>query len=197
MAPAMVSSPDKISLPDFLKQLTSGKNSSLKGHACCIEDVCSWFTDCPSSGDRNDSWRIRYKTHHTPAALIRLTDTSLKSLGIEEKDLRRLTLAAIKKANWNSTTTETAGPTGVRAGAHPKVGDIKSVGSATALPSISGPGSSKPKVRVFISSYQDDGISRLSVDIDTLADRSDPDIIQHRHFARADVCPEAETEHRG
>lgn len=87
--------------------------------------------------------------------MARLTDTALKSLGIEEKDLRRLILAALKKANWNLTD-----PTGVQASAHPKVGDIKSVGSA-ALPSTSGPGRSKPKVRLH-SPYQDDSIGQLT-----------------------------------
>jgi len=52
------------------------------------------------------------------------------------------------------TSTEIIDPTEVRASAHPKVGDIKSVGSA-ALPSTSGPRSSKPKVRLR-SPYQDD-----------------------------------------
>jgi hypothetical protein len=97
-------------------------------------------------------------------ALARLTDTSLKSLGIEEKDLRRLTLAAIKKANWNLAGTETVQvPLRCEAGAHPKVGDIKSVGSTAALPSTSGPGGSVQNLRcVCISSYQDDSITQLT-----------------------------------
>ncbi|KAF9652180.1 hypothetical protein BDM02DRAFT_3063063, partial [Thelephora ganbajun] len=76
----------KISLPDFLQQLTSNRIP----HSKAIQ-VASKI----------------YKTHHTPTALVRLTDTSLKSLGIEERDLRRLTLAAFKKGGWKLTSTET------------------------------------------------------------------------------------------
>ena len=56
-------------------------------------------------------------------------------------------MAAFKKANWNLTSAKTVDPTEAQVGARPKVGDIKSVGSA-ALPPSPGPGGSKPKVRL-------------------------------------------------
>lgn len=135
-----------------------------------------------------DSWQ-RYKTYNTPTALARLTDSSLKSLGVDEKELRRLTLAAFKKAEWNFTGTDTVGPSEARASAHPKVGDIKSVGSA-ALPSISGPGGSKPNVRLRFVQFKIGSVIWLTP-------RTRPGI-SHR-FAWVDIYPETETEteHRG
>lgn len=88
--------------------------------------------------------------------MARLTDVSLKSLGIEEKDLRRLTLAAFKKADWRTNGTGPVRSTEALIGAHPKVGDIKSVGSAV-LPSTPDAGNSKAKVRLR-SSDEDDTI---------------------------------------
>lgn len=63
-----------------------------------------------------------------------MTDSSLKSLGIQEKDDRKAVLAAIKKADLAID----AGPTDLL----PKLGDIQSVGTA----SISSLGKDKPKV---------------------------------------------------
>lgn len=68
----------------------------------------------------------RYKKHNTRSALVKLTDSTLLSLGIAEKDDRKSVLTAIRKANLssgNETTNDI-----------PKLGDISSVGTA-ALPS--------------------------------------------------------------
>lgn len=77
----------KISLPSFLKLLTS--------------------QGLPASKAMGAAGKI-YKTHNTPKRLAQLTDSRLKSAGVEDKDVRRLVLAAIKKAGYAPRHTATA-----------------------------------------------------------------------------------------
>ncbi|KAI0677589.1 hypothetical protein C8Q78DRAFT_99427 [Trametes maxima] len=46
-----------------------------------------------------------YKTHNTPSQLEMLTDFSLESAGIAEKDLRKQVLAAVRKAGYKSKSS--------------------------------------------------------------------------------------------
>ncbi|THH08656.1 hypothetical protein EW145_g2574 [Phellinidium pouzarii] len=74
---------------------------------------------------------IIYKTHNTPVELGKLTDTQLKTLGVESKDDRKAALAAFKKAGYKPTgaaalavggslaTTSTAGAGPSRLGKKP------------------------------------------------------------------------------
>ncbi|KAJ3488378.1 hypothetical protein NLI96_g2901 [Meripilus lineatus] len=70
----------KIPLPEFLKALTSNGVPALKAMGV--------------------AGKI-YKIHNTRGQLAQLTDSKLKSTGIEDKDVRKLVLAAIKKAGYN------------------------------------------------------------------------------------------------
>ena len=51
----------------------------------------------------------RYKTHNTPEQLGQLSDLSLESAGINEKDLRKLVLAALRKAGYKQKAGSSAG----------------------------------------------------------------------------------------
>ncbi|KAI0750715.1 hypothetical protein C8Q80DRAFT_1153578 [Daedaleopsis nitida] len=72
-------STSKLSLPAFLKILTSN--------------------NVPPSKAITVAGQI-YKSHNTPEQLGKLTDYSLESAGVKEKDLRRLVLAAVRKAGF-------------------------------------------------------------------------------------------------
>lgn len=50
----------------------------------------------------------RYKTHNTPEQLASLSDFSLEDAGVE-KELRKLVLAAVKKAGYKETSRPRAG----------------------------------------------------------------------------------------
>ena len=51
---------------------------------------------------------IRYKTHNTPEQLGSLTDYTLESAGVTEKDLRKLVLAAVRKAGYKQKPSAVA-----------------------------------------------------------------------------------------
>ncbi|KAF9268051.1 hypothetical protein L218DRAFT_918285 [Marasmius fiardii PR-910] len=70
---------EKIPLPKFLKVLTSGNVPVAKAMVI--------------------SSKI-YKECHTAEQLSQLTDIKLKAFGVDEKDLRKLVLAAVKKAGY-------------------------------------------------------------------------------------------------
>ncbi|OSD04218.1 hypothetical protein PYCCODRAFT_1364382 [Trametes coccinea BRFM310] len=55
---------------------------------------------------------IRYKTHNTPQQLSMLTDFSLESAGVAEKELRKQVLAAVRKAGYKgkASPSKVAGP---------------------------------------------------------------------------------------
>ncbi|KAI0832385.1 hypothetical protein BC628DRAFT_1346466 [Trametes gibbosa] len=78
------SAPAKIPLPAFLKMLTSG--------------------NVPPSRAMAVAGKI-YKTHSTPEQLSMLTDFSLESAGIAEKDLRKQVLSAVRKAGYKGKST--------------------------------------------------------------------------------------------
>ncbi|RDX55584.1 hypothetical protein OH76DRAFT_751615 [Lentinus brumalis] len=78
---------DKISLPDFLKMLTSN--------------------NVPPSKAMMVAGKI-YKTHNTPAQLEQLSDFSLESAGVTEKDVRKLVLAALRKAGYKQKPSAVA-----------------------------------------------------------------------------------------
>ncbi|KAH9853504.1 hypothetical protein C2E23DRAFT_754783 [Lenzites betulinus] len=58
-----------------------------------------------------------YKTHNTPEQLSMLTDFSLESAGIAEKDLRKQVLSAVRKAGYKGKPTSRAGTTATSKGA--------------------------------------------------------------------------------
>ncbi|KAG7096871.1 hypothetical protein E1B28_004278 [Marasmius oreades] len=68
---------EKIPLPKYLKMLTSG--------------------NIPVAKAMTISSKI-YKEYNTAEQLSQLTDTKLKAFGVDEKDIRRLVLTAVKKA---------------------------------------------------------------------------------------------------
>ncbi|KZT12484.1 uncharacterized protein LAESUDRAFT_668161, partial [Laetiporus sulphureus 93-53] len=71
----------KISLPAFLKMLTNHNVPATKAMAV--------------AGNI-------YKTYNTPSALAQLNDFQLKASGVDEKDLRKLVLAAIRKSGFRA-----------------------------------------------------------------------------------------------
>ncbi|KAH9899901.1 hypothetical protein C8Q73DRAFT_638258 [Cubamyces lactineus] len=93
----------KIPLPSFLKILTSNNIVPTKAMA-----VASKI----------------YKTHNTPEQLSMLTDFSLESAGVAEKDLRKQVLAAVRKAGYK------AKPSGKAAGSNASRGSASSSTSA-------------------------------------------------------------------
>jgi len=116
------SSSEKLSLPAFLKLLTSNNVAASKAMAA--------------------AGKI-YKTHNTPSALAQLTDVTLKSLGIQDKDDRRSILTAIKKAYPTGTDPCESRSNDVP----PRLGDIRSVGSAVpSSPTLTITNAKKPKV---------------------------------------------------
>lgn len=52
---------------------------------------------------------IRYKTYNTPAHLEDLSEFSLESAGVGEKDLRKLVLAAVRKAGYKQKSAGGSG----------------------------------------------------------------------------------------
>ncbi|PCH41074.1 hypothetical protein WOLCODRAFT_162792 [Wolfiporia cocos MD-104 SS10] len=72
----------KLALPAFLKVLTSNNVPPSKAIAV--------------------AGKI-YKTHGTPSLLAQLTDAKLRAAGVDDKELRKLVLAAIRKAGFKST----------------------------------------------------------------------------------------------
>ncbi|OJT04157.1 hypothetical protein TRAPUB_5202 [Trametes pubescens] len=99
----------KLSLPAFLKMLTSGNIAPSKAMAV--------------------AGKI-YKTHNTPEKLGMLTDFSLESAGIEEKDLRKQVLAAVRKAGYKGKPSKasTAGGSSKGVSSAGKAGSSKSDG---------------------------------------------------------------------
>ncbi|KAI0081739.1 hypothetical protein K474DRAFT_1635035 [Panus rudis PR-1116 ss-1] len=83
----MVSGETKIPLQEFLKALTSNGVPASKAMAAAGK---------------------MYKQYNTSATLSFLTDLDLRSVGISEKEDRKLILAALKKAGYKSNLT--AGP---------------------------------------------------------------------------------------
>jgi hypothetical protein len=75
---------DKIlTLPDFLKLLTSNNVAVAKAMAVASKV---------------------FKKYNTPALLAQLDDAKLQVLGVNDKDLRRLVLAAVRKAGYTRPT---------------------------------------------------------------------------------------------
>jgi hypothetical protein len=50
------------------------------------------------------STQPRFKKYNTPALLAQLDDAKLQVLGVNDKDLRRLVLAAVRKAGYTRPT---------------------------------------------------------------------------------------------
>ncbi|KAL0070690.1 hypothetical protein AAF712_001911 [Marasmius tenuissimus] len=82
---------EKIPLPKFLKVLTSG--------------------NVPVAKAMNVSSKI-YKQCNTAGQLSELDDLKLKAYGVDEKDVRKLVLAAVKKAGYGSNRKRTSAENG-------------------------------------------------------------------------------------
>lgn len=72
----------------------------------------------------------RFKEYNTPTLLAQLDDGKLQVLGVKDKDLRRLVLAAVRKAGYTRPTRKP-----------------QSEGDILAQP-VAGPSSSKPSSTV-------------------------------------------------
>ena len=111
MSMSSSSSSSKLPLPAFLKVLNNGGIPMPKAMALASKmyaqitlrgphrQPCHFFlihTDiCTCT--------LRYKTHNSPSKLSQLTDSQLKSLGVEAKEDRRHLLAALKQAGFKTT----------------------------------------------------------------------------------------------
>jgi hypothetical protein len=95
-----------LALPAFLKMLTNAplspaKAMAIAGKMCAsLSRLCA--ARCLSHAQR------RYKMCNTPSALGFLTDARLNELGVKEKDERRLTLAAVRKAGYKDASPRKA-----------------------------------------------------------------------------------------
>lgn len=67
----------------------------------------------------------RYKTHSTPEQLGLLTDFSLESAGIAEKDTRKQVLAAVRKAGYKGKPSKAS-----TAGSSKSVSSVGKAGSS-------------------------------------------------------------------
>ncbi len=91
---------------EFPEAAYESRTSSIESDGCSGEDVTQDHKYSDYTTEIKPS--TRYKTHNTPKRLAQLTDSRLKSAGVEDKDLRRLVLAAIKKAGYAPRHTATA-----------------------------------------------------------------------------------------
>lgn len=57
---------------------------------------------------RTDEWSVSYKDFNTPARLGELTDSKLASLGVSDKDDRRLVLSALNAGGYRATAVTNA-----------------------------------------------------------------------------------------
>jgi hypothetical protein len=111
-----MTSTHKIPLPSFLKLLTSNNVPAAK--AMAVAGKMSLHTAFSMNFADRRTLCYRYKDFNTPAMLSQLTDVKMKAAGIDDKDVRKLTLAAFRKAGYkaspnkasNSTRTPQAGP---------------------------------------------------------------------------------------
>lgn len=71
----------KLSLPEFLKVLTTN--------------------NVPATKAMGVAGKL-YKTHNTPSQLGKLTDGKLKAAGVDDKEVRKLVLAAIRKSGYKT-----------------------------------------------------------------------------------------------
>ncbi|KAI0960287.1 hypothetical protein AcW1_004838 [Taiwanofungus camphoratus] len=97
------SSTAKIPLPAFLKILTSNNVPASKAMA-----VASKI----------------YKTYNTPSLLGQLTDLQLKAAGVDDKEVRKLVLAALRKSGYKGKAAQAS---------------ITTTSSAQSTPSAAGP----------------------------------------------------------
>ena len=96
----------KIPLPAFLKMLTNNnvppsKAMAVAGKMLAVIHALHAILAC--------SQTIRYKTHSTPAHLGELSEFTLESAGVDEKDLRKLVLAAVRKAGYKQQSAGGSG----------------------------------------------------------------------------------------
>ncbi|KZT74355.1 hypothetical protein DAEQUDRAFT_701623 [Daedalea quercina L-15889] len=77
----------KLSLPEFLKLLASN--------------------NVPASKAMGVAGKL-YKTHNTPSQLGQLTDGKLKAAGVDDKEVRKLVLAAIRKSGYKTPAAGTS-----------------------------------------------------------------------------------------
>ena len=95
----------KIPLPAFLKMLTNNNVPPSKAMAVAGK----MFAVRPLHEVLTYSQTIRYKTCNTPAHLGELSEFSLESAGVDEKDLRKLVLAAVRKAGYKQKSASGSG----------------------------------------------------------------------------------------
>ena len=95
----------KLSLPDFLKVMTSNNVPASKamGVAGKLSGELCHGRQCTRRGNL----LCRYKTHNTPSQLGQLTDGKLKAAGVDDKEVRKLVLAAIRKSGYKSPAAGT------------------------------------------------------------------------------------------
>ncbi|PIL37119.1 hypothetical protein GSI_00811 [Ganoderma sinense ZZ0214-1] len=96
----------KVPLPAFLKMLTDNNIPPSKAMAVAgkmLATIHSFHEVLTCSQT------IRYKTCNTPALLGELSQFSLESAGVDEKDLRKLVLAAVRKAGYKHKSASGSG----------------------------------------------------------------------------------------
>lgn len=89
----------KLTLPDFLKFLTSNNVPVPKAMA-----VASKVSVSPLTHPSPFLNPPRFKEYNTPALLAQLDDAKLQVLGVKDKDLHRLVLAAVRKAGYTRSS---------------------------------------------------------------------------------------------
>lgn len=89
----------KLSLPEFLKVLTTNSVPATKAMG-----VAGKLSGELRHAERTRRYELpsRYKTHNTPSQLGQLTDGKLKAAGVDDKEVRKLVLAAIRKSGYKA-----------------------------------------------------------------------------------------------
>jgi len=96
----------KLTLPAFLKVLTSNNVPVPKAMAVASK-VCVYLVSMFAGLTCENR---RYKEFNTSSLLAQLTDTKLKVCGVEEKETRKIVLAAIRKAGYTVQRSSSARP---------------------------------------------------------------------------------------
>ncbi|KAL0576922.1 hypothetical protein V5O48_005068 [Marasmius crinis-equi] len=97
--------PEKIPLPKFLKMLTSG-NVPVARAMNVSSKMSAYYLPNTWNSALTLSPLARYKQCNTAEQLSELDDFKLKGYGVEEKDVRKLVLTAVKKAGYGTTSAK-------------------------------------------------------------------------------------------
>lgn len=106
----------KLPVPTFLKMLTNNKVPTAKAISITGKMfVFKKLGEC-NVNDLPYFDQYSYKSYSTPAMLAELTDLKLKAAGVDDKEERKLVLAAVRKSGYKQTTAASSSKQSSEAG---------------------------------------------------------------------------------